>query len=184
MKTFVEYFAIVLAGLLVLSLLFVCGCAPMRWAFGFPSAPPVETPAVNPAAGDAPDPPKRAAATFPLDVFLGWLIPGAALCIAAVLLGAKPMVPIIAAGGIIVATAMAVSLAFWELLLSLVALAVIAALVFGVMWLRRSRMLAELVTKLQAKRDADPAFKATMNAAVALSPATSDVVNKIKGKKK
>jgi len=131
-----------------------------------------------------PEDAKREAQTFPIGVFLGWLIPAGALCVAAHLFGAKPMIPIIAGGGIIVATAMAVSLAFWEILLSLLALAVLAGLVFGLMWLRRSRMLAELVTKLQAKRDTDPAFKAAMNESVKLDAATSGVVDKIKGKKK
>jgi len=141
-----------------------------------------------------PEDAKREAKTFPIDVFLGWLIPAGALCTAAYLLGAKPMIPIIAGGGIIVATAMAASLALWEILFSLLALAVIAALVFGLMWLRRSRTLKKIVTNVEHKAETDPVFNAAVTDAMTdadgrnvLSDAETALVDKIrkkKGKKK
>lgn len=211
MKTFVEYFAIVLAGLVVLSLLFVCGCAgrslmpgtkiehsPDGSAVTVTLATDKKLPAVvTVKSGEdkkdyvPPEAAKREAKTFPLGVFLGWLTPAGALCFVALLFGVKPMIPIIAGGGIIVATAMAVSLAFWEILLSLLALAVLAALVCGLMWLRRSRMLKKIVTNVEHKAETDPAFNAGVTAAMTdadgksvLSNSESALVDKIRKKKR
>jgi len=127
---------------------------------------------------------KEAEAAFPIGVFLGWLIPGAALCVAAVLFGMKPLVPIVGGGGIVFATAMAVQLKFWELITALLGLSILAAIVFGIMWFRRSKMFTELVLKLEDARDSDEGFKKKMKKSVVLSPGTSAVVDAVKGKKK
>jgi len=215
MKVLRDYFAfVVMALLLIAILLMTCGCAGRPPTAGAKIEHSPGGSAVTVTLGNDKKLPavvtvksgedekdyvpaedaRREAKQFPIGVFLGWLVPAGALCVAALLFGAKPMIPIIAGGGIIVATAMAASLAFWEILFSLLALAVIAALVFGLMWLRRSRTLKKIVTNVEHKAETDPVFNAAVTDAMTdadgrnvLSDAETALVDKIrkkKGKKK
>ena len=122
-----------------------------------------------------------ASAPFPWQHLIGWIALGGCGALACVLVGLKPMAPIALAAGFAVGTIVVAGMYIWQVLIGLV---LVAGLVFLFMWMRRSRMMRELVGQLQTKRDKDPTFKAEMNDAVVLKPATTLIVDKMRAKTK
>ena len=168
---------VVLAALAALVLLCATGCFGPLLGFKKPDAA-ADEPATPPAKAEA----EEQEAKFPLAVFIGWLIPGGALCVAAFLFGMKPLVPIVGGAGIVLATAMAVQLKLTEILFGLLCLSVLSVIVLGFMWFRRSRMFADLVGGLESVRETSPKFKAAMSKRLKVKKATSAMVDKVKKK--
>lgn len=177
-----ERFLIVLIAVaLALCIIVSCvGCSPLRWcgkSLGIINAPaPIPNITTPPST---PRPSKgQGGEAFPWDVLLGWTAAGLLAGIACWLVAPiKPLAPIGLAAGIGCGVAVCFAAYLWQIVAASIG---VTALVFGFMWLRRTRTLKKLVTQLQTKRDADEDFKAKMNETVDLSPSESKVVDRMR----
>ena len=133
---------------------------------------------------DTYNPPKEEKDTsFPVWTFVTWLIPGAAACVALLLFHLKPMIPIAAGAGIILAVAMSMQMRFWDIIWSLVFMLVLVIVVVGVMLFKKSKVFKNLVTGIETARKDDPDLMDKMKK-VEVDEATAIAVDKIKEKLK
>jgi len=127
---------------------------------------------------------------FPWGMVVGLLATGGIACAAALWLGLKPFLPIIGGATAVAVVSVVVKLVFWQILLGITGVSVLAALVFGLMWFLRSRLAKKVVTGVEAKAKVDQAFNAGVSDAMTdingdpiLSKAEERIVDKMRGKK-
>ena len=121
-------------------------------------------------------------APFPWEMVVGLLAVGGIACGAALWLGMKPFLPIIGGATAVAITSVVVKLMFWQILMGLLGVVVLAAIVFAFMWFRRSSMLKDLVSGIEKAREADSVLVAGMQK-VKVKKSTDKMVDKMRGKK-